>query len=149
MSCLFASGSQRMELQHQSFQWIFRGIFRVDLRLTSLISFLSKGLSRVFSNTTVQKHQLFGAQFMVQLSHPYMTTGKTIALTIWTVILSHIIGERFEEKLSELPQCLTPRKTQIHSLHYCPDVERERPIVLLARMVFLAPKASANLSKMP
>jgi len=86
---------------------------------------------------------------MVQLSHPYMTTGKTIALTIWTVILSHIIGERFEEKLSELPQCLTPRKTQIHSLHYCPDVERERPIVLLARMVFLAPKASANRSKMP
>ena len=23
---------------------------------------------------------------MVQLSHPYMTTGKTIALTIWTVV---------------------------------------------------------------
>jgi len=29
---------------------------------TSWISLLSKGLSRVFSNTTVQKHQLFGAQ---------------------------------------------------------------------------------------
>ena len=27
-----------------------------------LISFLSKGLSRIFSNTTVQKHQLFGTQ---------------------------------------------------------------------------------------
>ena len=26
------------------------------------------------------------AFFMVQLSHPYMTTGKTIALTIWTVL---------------------------------------------------------------
>ena len=37
-----------------------------------LISLQSKGLSRVFSNTTVQKHQF---------SHPYMTTGKTIALT--------------------------------------------------------------------
>ena len=23
---------------------------------------------------------------MVQLSHPYMTTGKTIALTIWTLV---------------------------------------------------------------
>ena len=23
---------------------------------------------------------------MVQLSHPYMTTGKTIALTIWTFV---------------------------------------------------------------
>ena len=32
------------------------------LRLTGLISLLSKGLSRVFSNTTVQKHQFFGAQ---------------------------------------------------------------------------------------
>ena len=32
------------------------------LRLTGLISLQSKGLSRVFSNTTVQKHQFFGAQ---------------------------------------------------------------------------------------
>ena len=32
------------------------------LGLTSLISSLSKGLSRVLSNTTVQKHQFFGAQ---------------------------------------------------------------------------------------
>ena len=42
--------------------------------------FAVKGLSRVFSNTAVQKHQFFGAQlfFIVQLSHPYMTTGKTI-----------------------------------------------------------------------
>ena len=32
------------------------------LRLASLISLQSKGLSRVFSNTTVQKHQFFGAQ---------------------------------------------------------------------------------------
>ena len=48
----------------------------------------SKGLSRVFSNTTVQKHQFFGAQlfFIVQLSHPYMTTGKTIALTRRTFV---------------------------------------------------------------
>ena len=30
---------------------------------TGLISLQSKGLSRVFSNTTVQKHQFFGAQF--------------------------------------------------------------------------------------
>ena len=45
----------------------------------------SKGLSRVFSNTTVQKHQFFSTQ-LVQFSHPYMITGKTIALTIWTVV---------------------------------------------------------------
>ena len=52
--------------------------------LTGWISLQSKGLSRVFSNTTVQTHQFFGAQFCVQSNshiHTYMTTGKTIALT--------------------------------------------------------------------
>ena len=33
------------------------------------------------------------AYFMVQLSHPYMTTGKTIALTIWLQSLSAAILE--------------------------------------------------------
>ena len=48
-----------------------------------MISLLSKGLSRVFSNTTVQKHQFFGAQpfLWFQLSHLYMTIRKIIALT--------------------------------------------------------------------
>ena len=51
--------------------------------LTSLISLLSKRLSRVFSSTTAQASILqHSAFFMVQLSHLYMTTGKTIALTI-------------------------------------------------------------------
>ena len=49
-------------------------------RWTGWISYLSKGLSWVFSNTTVQKHQRHSVFFIVQLSHPYMTTGKTIAL---------------------------------------------------------------------
>ena len=55
---------------------------------TGWISLQSKGLSRVFSNTAVQKHQFFwcSAFFKVQLSHPYMTTGKTIALTSWTFV---------------------------------------------------------------
>ena len=34
------------------------------LGLTGWISWLSKGLPRVFSNTTVQKHQFFSAQFL-------------------------------------------------------------------------------------
>ena len=49
-----------LQRQHQSFQWIFRTDFLLEL--TGLISLLSKGLSRVFSNTTVQKHQFFSAQ---------------------------------------------------------------------------------------
>ena len=49
---------------------------------------MSKGPSRVFSNTTVQKHQFLwcSAFFTVQPSHPYMTTGKTIALTRRTFV---------------------------------------------------------------
>ena len=55
---------------------------------TGWISLQSKGLSRVFSNTTLQKHQFFGrsAFFTVQLSHPYMTTGETITLTRRTFV---------------------------------------------------------------
>ena len=49
---------------------------------TGWISLQSKELSRVFSNTTVQTHQFFGAQ----LSHLYTITGKTIALTRWTFV---------------------------------------------------------------
>ena len=89
--------------QHQGlFQWVgslyqvakvfeiqlLASVFPVNIHcwfplgLTGLISLLSKGLSRVFSSTTVWKHQCFGTQpFMVLLSHMYMTTGKTIALT--------------------------------------------------------------------
>ena len=50
---------------------------------TGWISLQSKGLLRDFSNTKVQKHQFFGTQLslVVQLSYPYMTTRKTIALT--------------------------------------------------------------------
>ena len=53
---------------------------------TDLISFQSKRLSRVFSSTTIQKHQFFGTRPFLwsKHSHSYMTTGKTMALTIRT-----------------------------------------------------------------
>ena len=54
---------------------------------TGWVSLQSKGLSRVFSNTTVQKHQFFGAQLFSQSnSHPHLTTGKTSALTRLTFV---------------------------------------------------------------
>ena len=61
---------------------------RFPLGWTAWISLLSKGLTRVFSNTAVQKHQFsrHSAFFIVQLSHPHMTTGKTIALTRKTFV---------------------------------------------------------------
>ena len=54
---------------------------------TGWISLQSRGLSRVFSNTTVQMHQFFWrSAFFIVNSHPYMTTGNTIALTTWTFV---------------------------------------------------------------
>ena len=74
MSKLFTSGGQNIGVSvlasvlAMNFQRWF------PLGLTDFISLQSKGLWRVFSNTTVQKasilwHSVF---FMVQLSHPYM-----------------------------------------------------------------------------
>ena len=54
------------------------------LRLTGLISLQSKELSSLLqhhsSKASIRQHSAF---FIVQLSHPYMTNRKTIALTIW------------------------------------------------------------------
>ena len=55
--------------------------------LTGLISLMFKRLSRVFSSTSLKASILrHSAFFMVQPSMPYMTTGKTIVLTIWTLV---------------------------------------------------------------
>ena len=84
----FTSGGQSMEASASVLPMNIQDWF--PLRLTGLISLLSKGLSRVFSNTTLQKHQFFDTQLlsvMVQLSHSsYMTTGKTIGLTTQTFV---------------------------------------------------------------
>ena len=57
------------------------------LGLNGLISLQSKGLSRVFSNITVQKHQFFDTQLSFWSNpHLYMTTGKTITLTRQTFV---------------------------------------------------------------
>ena len=53
-----------------------------------MISFQPKGLLKSLlqhhsSTASILQHSAF---FMVQLAHPYMTPGKTIALTRWTVV---------------------------------------------------------------
>ena len=87
MSQLFTSGGQSIEVSASSSilpmsiqSWFLLG-------LTGLIFLLSKGLSRVLltlESTTIWKHQFFGPQpSLWSNSHiQYMTTEKTIALTI-------------------------------------------------------------------
>ena len=54
---------------------------------TVWISLQSKGLSRVFSNTTIQQHQFFGTQLSLQSnSHIHIWLLENIALTRWTFV---------------------------------------------------------------
>ena len=73
------------QLQHQSFQWIFRLIsFRMGwLDLLEIQGTLKSLLQHHSSKASVIRCSAF---FIVQLSHPYMTTGKTIALTRQTFV---------------------------------------------------------------
>ena len=57
---LFTSSGQSIGASASVLSMNIQGWF--PLGLTGLISLLSKGLSRVFSNTTVQKHQFFSTQ---------------------------------------------------------------------------------------
>ena len=85
MSQLFTSGGQSIGISASASILPMNIQNRFPLGWAGWISLQSQGLSRVFSNTTVQKHQFFkcSAFFIVQLSHLYMTTGKTIALARW------------------------------------------------------------------
>ena len=58
--------------------------FRIDcFDLLALQEALKSLLQHHSSKASVLQHSAF---FMVQLLHPHMTTGKTIALTIWTFV---------------------------------------------------------------
>ena len=81
MSLLFASGSQSTGASASASLLPVNIQDWFPLGLTGLIFLKSKGLSRIFPNTTVQKPPWHSSFFMVPLSHRYMTTGKTIVLT--------------------------------------------------------------------
>jgi len=66
MSQLFASGGQSTGVSALASFLPKNTQDRSPLEWTGWISLQSKGLSRVFSNTTVQKHQFFSAQISSQ-----------------------------------------------------------------------------------
>ena len=87
----------------------------ISLRLTGLFSLLCKGLSRAFSSITVQRHQFFGAPPALQSSsHNHVTTGKTIALTIWTFV-SRAMSLLFNT-LSKFVIAFLPRSNRLLAL---------------------------------
>ena len=68
MSQLFTSGGQSIGVSALSSVLPMNTQDWSSLGWTGWISWQSKGLSRVFSNTTVQKHQFFGVQLSSQSS---------------------------------------------------------------------------------
>ena len=88
--------SQVFESGDQSIYWSFSFNINPSNKHPGLISFrmdwldhlavqgtLKSLLQHHSSKASILRHSAF---FIVQLSHPYMTTGKTIALTRWTFV---------------------------------------------------------------
>ena len=85
MNWLFSSGGQSIGASN-SVSVLPVSIYD-GFPLGFFISLLTKGLSRLFSHSTFQKHKFSVLRlFMVQFSQPYMTLGKTISLAIWTFV---------------------------------------------------------------
>ena len=85
MSRLFTTGGQSVGASASVLPMNIQDWF--SLELIGLISLQPKGLSSLLQhhNSKASILQCL-AFFMVQLSHPYMTTGKTIALTMRTLV---------------------------------------------------------------
>ena len=80
--CIEVAEVLELQLQHQSFQWIFMTDFFFFLIWTCWISLQAKGPSRVISNNTVQKHQFSDTQFSL-LSNSHIHTYLLEKLVLW------------------------------------------------------------------
>ena len=83
--------------------------FRMDwLDLLAVQGTLKSLLQHHRSKASILRHSAF---FTVQLSYPYMTTGKTIALTIWTFVGK--VMSLFLKMLSRLVITFLPRSKRL------------------------------------
>ena len=98
------------QLQHQSFQWTSRtDLLWVDwLDLLAVQGTLKSLLQHHSSKASILQCSAF---FIVQLSHPCMTTGKTIALTRWTFV-DKVMSQLFNI-LSRLVITFLPRSERL------------------------------------
>ena len=94
-----------LQLQHLSFQILFVS-FRIDwFDLLAVQGTLKSLLQHHSSKASLLQHS---ASFIVQLSHLYMTTGKTIALTKWTFVSK--VMSLFFNMLSRLVVAFLPKR---------------------------------------
>ena len=110
-SPLFTSSSLSTGISASVLPVNIRGWF--PLGLTGLISFLSKGLSRIFSNTTVQRHQFFSTQ-------PSLWSTSYIVHNYWknhsfayTDFCWHIVMSLLFHMLSRFVTAFLPRSKHL------------------------------------
>ena len=116
MSQLFASGGQSIGVSASA------SVLPVNIqdwfpfRLTRLIFLQSKGLQHHSSKASILRCSAF---YVVQLSHPYMITGKTIALTRWTFVsikMSLLFNILFRLVMAFLPRSKHLLISWLHSI---------------------------------
>ena len=108
MSQLFASGGQSIGVSPSASVLPMNIQDWFPLGWTGWISLIFKGLKSLLQHHCSSVSILWcSAFFTVQLSHPYMTTGKTIALTRWTFV-GKVVSLLFNT-LSQLVITFLPR----------------------------------------
>ena len=107
-SQLFTWGGQSIGVSASTSDLLKKTQDSSPLGWTGWNSLQSKGLSRIFSNHSSKASILQrSAFFIVQLSHPYMTTGNTVALTRWNFV-AKVMSLLFN-MLSRLVKTFLPR----------------------------------------
>ena len=120
MSQLFASGGQSLELQiRPSNEYSGLISFRIDWFNLAVQGTLKSLLQHHNSNASILWCSAF---FMIQLSHPYMTTRKTVALTVRTFVgkvMSLLFNMLSRLVIAFLPRskCLLISSLQLLTVH--------------------------------
>ena len=86
MSLLFASGGQSIQALTSASVLPVTGLISFRMEWFDLLAVQGTLKSLLYHHNSKASILWCSAFFMVQLSHPYMTNGKTIALTIWTLL---------------------------------------------------------------
>ena len=136
MSHLFASGGQRIGVSASASVLPMSIQDWFPLGWTGWISLQSKGLSSLLQHHSSKVSILrCSAFFIVQLLHPYTTTGKTIALTRWTFVGK--VMSLFFNMLSRLVITFLPRcKCLLISWLQSPSAMILEPIKIKSVTVF-------------
>ena len=104
----------------------------ISLVLTSLISLQSKGFSRVFSNTTVQKHQFFGIQpSLWPSSHTHY-----IDIYLWLAIVLRWVVTSFLFPRIPVCSCFCQMYMTRNNMHHFQDRSYTQLIGLLYVLFF-------------